>query len=241
MNSWTILCDFDGTISVDDVTDVLLERFGRPGWQALEGEWHSGRLSSRLCMQGQIALLDVGKDELDAQIDELRIDPAFPAFVRAARRAGHELSIVSDGLDYAIRRILARHGLTDIPIHANHLIQDGPRSWRLESPFADKSCRVDSGTCKCVCAQKAQKKRTHVMLVGDGASDFCAAERVDFVFAKYRLNEHCRAKDIHHVSIVGFADAIDLLPALVGELDEQTSLRQQAISYDFNTETISNA
>lgn len=235
MNSWTILCDFDGTISVDDVTDVLLERFSRPGWQELEEEWRTGRLSSRLCMQEQIALLDVSKEELDAQIDELRIDPAFPAFVSAARDAGCALSIVSDGLDYAIRRILGRHGLTDIPIHANHLIQTGPRSWRLESPFADKSCRVDSGTCKCVCAQKAQATRKHVMLVGDGASDFCAAEQVDFVFAKYRLNEHCRAKDIHHVSIVGFADAINLLPALTENWEERMA------SEDFNTETISNA
>ena len=235
MDSWTILCDFDGTISVDDVTDVLLERFSRPGWEALEEEWRRGKLSSRLCMQGQIALLDVSKEELDEQIDELRIDPAFPAFVRAAHRAGYALSIVSDGLDYAIRRILARHGLDDLPIHANHLVQTGPRSWLLESPFADKACRVDSGTCKCVCAQKAQATRKHVMLVGDGASDFCAAEQVDFVFAKYRLNEHCRAKDIHHVSIVGFADAIDLLPALAGDREERTT------SYDFKTETIPNA
>ncbi|MEO7072517.1 MAG: phosphatase, partial [Rhodanobacter sp.] len=26
---WTILCDFDGTISVEDVIDSLLDRFGR--------------------------------------------------------------------------------------------------------------------------------------------------------------------------------------------------------------------
>ena len=29
---WMVQCDFDGTISVDDVTDTLLQRFGRHGW-----------------------------------------------------------------------------------------------------------------------------------------------------------------------------------------------------------------
>ena len=36
MSHWTILCDFDGTVSVEDITDSLLERFARPGWQTIE-------------------------------------------------------------------------------------------------------------------------------------------------------------------------------------------------------------
>jgi hypothetical protein len=36
VSGWTILCDFDGTISVEDVIDSLLDRFGRPGWKVLE-------------------------------------------------------------------------------------------------------------------------------------------------------------------------------------------------------------
>ncbi len=214
MAPWTILCDFDGTISVEDVTDVLLERYGLPGWQALEDDWRGGKLSSRLCMQGQIALLDVSKEELDAQIDTFRIDPDFQNFVAVARRAGWTIGIVSDGLDYAIRRILARHELTDLSVHANHLVQPGPRQWRLESPCADTSCTVDSGTCKCAIAARSQSGHRPVALIGDGASDFCVAGRVDFVFAKHRLIEHCRARDIPHTPIVGFADAIRLLSAL---------------------------
>ena len=36
---WSILCDFDGTISLEDVIDSLLENFGQPGWQQLEDQW----------------------------------------------------------------------------------------------------------------------------------------------------------------------------------------------------------
>ena len=33
---WTIQCDFDGTISLQDVTDTLLQRHGMPGWEDLK-------------------------------------------------------------------------------------------------------------------------------------------------------------------------------------------------------------
>lgn len=220
MAAWSILCDFDGTISVDDVTDVLLERFGKPGWEALEKRWRDGEISSRMCMQAQIGMLDASKAELDSAIDEIRIDPAFPAFLRAVQRRGWPLAIVSDGLDYAIRRIMARHGITDVPVLANKLMPSGPRGWALESPHANTTCKVDSGTCKCACARREQSKTQRVLLIGDGASDFCAAGSVDFVFAKYRLNEYCRTHAIHHTSILGFAEAIELLPALAGETDD---------------------
>lgn len=220
MKPWTIICDFDGTISVEDVTDALLERYGEPGWQEFEEKWRQGQITSRVCMQAQVRLLKVSQRELDATIDEFRIDPDFPAFVEAARHAGWNVCVVSDGLDYAIRRILARHGVTDLPIYANHLVNTGEDRWALESPCADKACRVDAGTCKCVRADRARSAGHSLMLVGDGASDFCVAGEVDLVFAKHRLIEHCRLHGINHVPIVGFGDAVGLLSALEQGFDE---------------------
>ncbi|MCE5233681.1 MAG: MtnX-like HAD-IB family phosphatase [Mizugakiibacter sp.] len=214
MSPWTILCDFDGTIAVEDITDALLERYARPEWEELERAWRAGRIGSRECMAGQVALLDMSRAELDAQLGEMRIDPAFPAFVAAATRASLPVRVVSDGLDYAIRAILARHGLDALPIQANRLIATGARSWRLEFPYADADCRKASGMCKCAGAVRAHNTHRRVLLIGDGASDFCAAGEADLVFAKHRLIEHCRHAGIPHVPIVGFADALELLPAL---------------------------
>ncbi|HEY0179844.1 MAG TPA: MtnX-like HAD-IB family phosphatase [Dokdonella sp.] len=219
VSGWTILCDFDGTVSVEDITDSLLERFGRPGWQAIEQAWRRGEIGSRDCMAQQVGLLDANRDELDAHLDTMSIDRAFPAFVAAAIEARAPLAIVSDGLDYAISRILGRHGLADLPIVANRLEADGERAWRLEFPHGRPACRVASGNCKCACADRARAPRRRVLLIGDGASDFCVAGEADLVFAKHRLIEHCRAAGIPYVPITGFADALELLPVLLaGEL-----------------------
>ncbi|BBD80226.1 MtnX-like HAD-IB family phosphatase [Aerosticca soli] len=214
MNSWTILCDFDGTIAVEDVIDSLLDRYGRPGWRELERDWRAGRIGSRECMTGQVALLDMSREELDRHLSGLWIDHAFPAFAAKARELGLPLRIVSDGLDYAIERILARYDLDDLPLAANHLRPaTAPQRWQLSSPFQAAGCR--SGTCKCACVEQARAGGARTLLIGDGASDFCAAERVDFVFAKHRLIEHCRASGIPYRPITGFEDALALLPALL--------------------------
>jgi len=214
-SGWTILCDFDGTISVEDVIDSLLDRYGRPGWEALEQDWRAGRIGSRECMSGQVALLDMSREQLDAHLSTLWIDHAFPGFVAKARELGVPIRVVSDGLDYAIHKILGRYGLDDLPLAANHLAPGTPpQRWQLTSPFQAEGCR--SGTCKCACVEQARASGpTRTLLIGDGASDFCAADRVDFVFAKHRLIEHCRAAGIAYVPITGFDDALEFLPKLL--------------------------
>jgi len=222
VSDWTLLCDFDGTVSVEDTTDTLLERFGKPGWEVLETEWRQGRIGSRDCMAGQVALLDMNQAELDAHLAERNIDPAFPEFVRTAQAQGMHVEILSDGLDYAIRSILARNAIDHLPITANRLEAAAERGWRLGFPNASETCSAASGTCKCARAARFQQslsasRKKRVLMVGDGASDFCVAGKADFVFAKGKLIEYCRVNDIPHAPIAGFADALALLPALVSE------------------------
>jgi 2-hydroxy-3-keto-5-methylthiopentenyl-1-phosphate phosphatase len=210
---WTILCDFDGTIAIEDVIDSLLERFGRPGWQQLESDWRKGLIGSRECMRGQVALLDVSREELDEHLAAVGIDRGFAAFVALAQDLRIPLRVVSDGLDYAIEHILGRNGLAHLAVSANRLSAVGDRQWRLDSPHARTGC--GAGTCKCAVAEQAAAAPARTLLIGDGASDFCAADRVDFVFAKHRLIEHCRAAGIPYAPIAGFSEAIALLPALL--------------------------
>ena len=229
VSNWTILCDFDGTVSVEDITDSLLERFARDGWQDIEQAWRRGEIGSRECMAAQVALFDASREEIDAHLDTMMIDRAFPAFLDAVERARVPFAIVSDGLDYAIQRILRNHGLERASILANRLEEAGERAWRLEFPYASLPCRVDSGHCKCASAQRTRAAR--VLLIGDGASDFCVAAQADLVFAKHRLIEHCRAAAIPYVPIAGFADALDLLPTLLaGELAAEVGTARTAFA-----------
>lgn len=212
---WLVQCDFDGTISLRDVTDTLLQRFARPGWEDLEAAWELGEIGSRECMAGQIALLDMSAEEMEAHLQGIAIDPHFADFVALARKLGAPVQVVSDGMDLVIRYLLGLIGLDDLPVIANRLVQTGERSWRLDFPYASEDCKRASGNCKCERLAEQLPRHEHVLFVGDSTSDFCVSGRATYVLAKYRLIDHCEANDIDHAPIQGFDDAIRLLPALI--------------------------
>lgn len=207
-----VLCDFDGTIALLDVTDALLERFAPPAWREIEAQWLAGAFGSRECMARQVGLLQASLAELNNFLDSVPIDPAFGAFAQLCQSVGSlQLSVVSDGLDYAIQRILSRHGLGHLRVLANRLVPLGPQSagrYRLESPHQHSDCRSQAGTCKCALANPAAAGNIQTVLIGDGTSDFCAAQQVDFVFAKDQLLAHCKARGIAHQAFNDFAGLI---------------------------------
>ena len=214
-----IICDFDGTIALEDVTDSLLERFADPSWVHIEEQWLAGRFGSRECMARQVSLLEADCRELDRYLDTVEIDPAFPSFVEACERSGDiALNVVSDGIDYAVKRILANHALARLRVQANALIMLPGRRYRLEFPHSAADCGVQAGTCKCAIARNdvMAPYSPATILIGDGTSDFCVASRADFVFAKDRLLAHCRANAIPHLPFDNFSDIERELAQVVG-------------------------
>lgn len=195
-----IICDFDGTITPFDVTDAILERFADTRWKHIEEEWEQGTITARACMARQVALIRAPQGELDAFLDTVPIDPAFPTFVERCRTAGRTLTIVSDGLDYAISRILKRHRLSEVPLKANHLAAIGTDAYTLEFPYGNDRC--ESGMCKCAIAESYPE----VLLIGDGKSDCCVAKKAAMTLAKSgkSLLRECVAKNYPHLTYTSF-------------------------------------
>jgi 2,3-diketo-5-methylthio-1-phosphopentane phosphatase len=199
-----VFVDFDGTIAPVDTTDLLLERFAAPAWREIEDDWKAGRIGSRECLVRQIDLVRASEAEMDAFVAGIEIDRGFAPFARLCHRLGHSVTIVSDGLDRTIEAVLERFGL-ELPFHANRLQWQGGDRWRLSFPHARSDCRALSGTCKCRFTE-GQPRQLRIV-VGDGRSDFCVADRADLVLAKGALLEHCRAAAMPHLAFADFDDA----------------------------------
>jgi len=209
-----VFVDFDGTIAPVDTTDLLLERFAAPAWRDIEEEWKAGRIGSRECLVRQIDLVRVTPAEMDDFIRTVDIDRGFQSFVGLFRRLGHALVVVSDGLDRTIRTVLDRNDI-DVPYFANHLQWRGDDRWRLTFPHARSDCAALSGNCKCSFSEGRPSELN--ILVGDGRSDFCLAERADLVLAKSSLLKHCRTTGLPHIAFEDFDEATHHLASWLEE------------------------
>ena len=214
-----VFCDFDGTISIEDATDVVLGCFAGSEWEEIERQWKQGLIGSGECMLRQIALIQPKRHELDALLDTVSIDPGFYAFLSYCRDRDIPLTVVSDGVDYFIRHILARHGIGGLPIVANvltHRFAHGREVYSLSPSLTAAGCTSGSGVCKCRVVAGVERQ----IYIGDGRSDFCVVDSVDLVFAKDKLVDYCDNRGIPYVQFENFSDLLPkmkmALPAVAG-------------------------
>jgi 2-hydroxy-3-keto-5-methylthiopentenyl-1-phosphate phosphatase len=218
-----VFIDFDGTIVPQDASDLLFERFADPTWQDIEADWRAGRIGSRECMARQVALLRATPTMLAEAVDTLSVDRGFASFVRRCQDWGIATTVVSDGFDRVIARVLTSVGVT-LPYFANHLLAIGPDRWRVTFPFARSDCRALAGNCKCAFTE-AHAGAVQVV-IGDGRSDHCVAGRADLVFAKAELLALCRSSGTPHVA---FADFYDVGEILAAWLDKERPARAERL------------
>jgi HAD superfamily phosphoserine phosphatase-like hydrolase len=203
----SVLIDFDGTVTLEDTTDLLLERFASPLWRNIEDDWVAGRIGSRECLSRQIDLVRATRTDFEILADAVPVDPAFADFVAAGREFGLHMVVGSDGFEPLISRVLARIGVK-LPVVSNRLIACGANRWRADFPHYLGDCRSQSGNCKCALFNSGA-----TVLVGDGRSDFCAASQATLVLAKTSLAMYCQETAVEHIAIEGFADATRALRA----------------------------
>jgi len=219
--NYTVFCDFDGTVTREDVIDRMLEAFAAPRWIEIEQSWLRGEIGSRDCLQLQVGLVKAKEDELFALVDTIAIDESFVDFARYCRRKAIEVVIVSDGIDRFIRSILDRYGLDHFRIYANRLRKAGA-GYEMTFPYFRKKCQSQSGLCKCKIMEKLSCPQGRTILVGDGRSDFCLADKVDLTFAKSSLLTFCKTKGLAHRGFNEFKEITEWMEE--NELQESGSL-----------------
>lgn len=196
-----VYCDFDGTISVGDTVDVLLEKLADPAWREIEERWVRGEIGSRECMGQQIPLIRGGWQAIRQVLDGVQLEPSFLEFVRWCRSERIPLLVVSEGLDKVINYLLAREGIRVDGLYANHLVQERDGSLRLEFPMAPTNGTCRAGLCKCKILGNSCR-----VVIGDGLSDVCWSKEADLLFAKKKLLSYCVDNQIAHRPFSDFYD-----------------------------------
>ena len=203
----TIFCDFDGTVARCDVGYRLFHRFSDGRNEALIPGWKSGELSSRDCLLQEAAMVRASEYEVYSFLDGISLNAGFAEFDKLCRQNHTPLLILSDGLDFYVRYVLDKYGLSHIPVHANiGRLENGGIT--VEFPYPLGACGR-CGNCK---GERIAEYRSalpvehHIVFVGDGLSDTCAIGEADTLFAKKDLARYCVEKNIRYNSYDTFFD-----------------------------------
>ncbi len=206
--------DFDGTISKQDVGEVIFTKFGEPDKvEKIIDDLLNDRISAKESWTKLCAAVPyVDKKQLDELIDSIRVEPTIYDFIDYCNKEGFEIYVLSDGYDYYINRIFNKHNISGLTVYSNHLeIIDGKLIPSF--PYYDENC-FSSANCKRNHIINHSSDDDFTVFIGDGNSDKDSVEYCDFVFAKDGLLRFCEMERITFFPFKDFNDVIKKLDEL---------------------------
>jgi HAD superfamily phosphoserine phosphatase-like hydrolase len=179
--SRTLVVDFDGTVTREDLLDTIASRFGDPlVYQEVEDGLDEGRMPLREVITREFRPVRSPLEEVVRwELENVHIRPGFRALVELARERGWRFVIVSSGFHELIEPILEREGV-EVELHANR-VDPRQEGWQVQWQY-DDHCDVCGESCKRSIVREFGGEG-EIVYVGDGYSDRCAAEASDLVFA----------------------------------------------------------
>jgi len=210
----TIQCDFDDTITVDNVGAALLTRFAvdQKAWQQIDEEYHAGCITVEECNRRQFAHVRVGKREIQEFVKrEVEVRPGFAEMVSFCRSNGIRFVIVSNGIDFYIDAILGKLGLSGVERYSGRarVTEKG-----IDIDYIDPTgARVERGF-KMACQRHLRGAKRPIVCIGDGLADIEPALAADHVIARSRLLNHFHSQGLPHFPYEDFYEVKSYLEEL---------------------------
>jgi 2-hydroxy-3-keto-5-methylthiopentenyl-1-phosphate phosphatase len=185
-----IQCDFDGTITEEDVSFALLDAFAEGDWREWLEQYRQNKITVGEFNTRAFAMVKATRAELlKVTRDMVRLRAGLHELVDYCRRRDFRLVIVSNGLDFYITTILKDAGLADIEVHAART-----RFYRrgLEVQYIGPDNTPLLRGFKESYTKSFLKQDDQLVYVGNGPSDVAPAAYAQRAFARDGMLDGCR-------------------------------------------------
>ena len=199
-------CDFDGTITEEDVSFMMLDAYADGDWRRLFREYQEGRITVGRFNTDAFAMVKADKESLLRVFkNNIKIRPAFQKLVDYCRARGFRFVVVSNGFDFYIEEVLRDIGLADIEVFSARTRFEtdgirvqyiGPGGNHLDRDF--KTAYVDSFL----------GEGYRVIYIGNGSSDIAPAGKCSHIFATGALLDHYKQTDTSFTAFTDFNQVI---------------------------------
>jgi len=190
-----IQCDFDGTITEEDIGFMLLDTFAEGDWRKWLQQYMERKISVGYFNTKAFAMVKASREDLlGVTRNKAKLRDGFHELISYCQSKGFRFVIVSNGLDFYIKSILEDAGLGDIEVHAAQT-QFHPDGLKVQYIGPD-GAQLDSDFKKAY-IRAFQDQGYQVIYVGNGASDISPAVHAHHIFATGELLNYCREMNLN--------------------------------------------
>lgn len=204
----TLVFDFDGTITEEDIFDGLFYRYAAPECWETHRAYEEHRISLKDAYLEMAKHFQGTLDDVYTFLrEEARLREGFRELLEKLRAEGVRALIVSNGFDIYIEYLIKlwKLGIKDEDIichQAKIVCGKFIPAFREHRELNHNSCLIG----KAEIIRQLQADGSFVAFAGNGNSDIPSAHVADLIFGRERLEEYCRVRKIPFVAFSTFAE-----------------------------------
>jgi 2-hydroxy-3-keto-5-methylthiopentenyl-1-phosphate phosphatase len=201
-----VQCDFDGTITEEDMGFLLLNSFASEDWRRLLTEYREGRMSVGHFNTRAFAMVKADRQTLLKFVSsKAKIRAGFHELLAYCRRKDFRFVIVSNGLVFYIEAILRHVGIDNIDILAAKADFTGngvdtkyigPGGNEIQDGFKEAYIRL------------FLSRGYRVVYIGNGNSDTVPAKQAHHIFATGELLTYCKETNLDCTPFTDLNDVV---------------------------------
>ncbi len=196
------MIDFDGTITEVDadffVASKLLRKNQYDKLSKFFYAYESVQIGILEYFQEYLKLVDVTNPGFEEWVLKTPVRLDLVELILSVN-ASVPITVISEGLDLYIEPILKKFGLTEIPLVCNRTKNINNHIAIAADPKAVSCKRCLSCKGAFITAIKRSNPSQKTAIIGNGASDLCAAKIADAVFARDSLSHRCNEFGISYI------------------------------------------
>lgn len=193
-DKYVIQCDFDGTLTTEDISFHILEKFTDSGWRKDFEDYQSGLINVGQFNKKAFARVCASESELTDFVKSISYERSGIAELLAFCKSNDiEFNIVSNGLRFYINIILQKLGIENVSVYA---AETDFSSGCLKTAYYSIDNEEVMDGYKEGYAKHFLTNGRKLIYIGNGPSDVPAASFAHKVFATGYMIDGCKEQGI---------------------------------------------
>ena len=206
--------DFDGTVTEEDVSFLLLDTYVGRVWREYLKEYSSGKIPVGAFNKKVFGMMRADRKTMTGLVltsERVKIRHGFRELIDYCKGKDYKVVIVSNGLTFYIEAILQNLGINGLDIYAaeNVFYPGGLKVRYLDPDGQELEAGFKEAYTEMLC-----KEGYDVIYVGNGTSDIYPSRQAKHVFATAELLERCKEEKLKCYPFEDFHEVVRVMKTL---------------------------